>query len=70
MKTKTDEIVIAGALPVATVAPYSIARRVADLPTILTYQFIRILFPLASGLHGAGDVVERRGRAQRATDCR
>jgi O-antigen/teichoic acid export membrane protein len=55
VKTKTDEIVIAGALPVATVAPYSIARRVAELPTLLTYQFIRILFPLASELHGSGD---------------
>jgi O-antigen/teichoic acid export membrane protein len=55
LKTKTDEIVIAGALPVAAVAPYSIARRVAELPTLLTYQFVRILFPLASELHGAGD---------------
>jgi O-antigen/teichoic acid export membrane protein len=54
-KTKTDEIVIAGALPLATVAPYSIARRVSELPTRLTYQFVRVLFPLASELHGAGD---------------
>ncbi len=53
VKTKTDEIVIARALPLAAVAPYSIARRVADLPAILAYQFIRILFPLASELHGA-----------------
>jgi O-antigen/teichoic acid export membrane protein len=53
VKTKTDEIVIARALPLATVAPYSIARRLSELPTILTYQFVRLLLPLASELHGA-----------------
>jgi O-antigen/teichoic acid export membrane protein len=53
VKTKTDEVVIAGALPLASVAPYSIARRLSELPTILTYQFVRVLLPLASELHGA-----------------
>ncbi len=55
VKTKTDEIVIAGALPITAVAPYSIAGRIASLPTLLTYQFVRILFPLAAELYGAGD---------------
>jgi O-antigen/teichoic acid export membrane protein len=55
VKTKTDELVIAGALPLARVAPYSIARRIAELPTLLTYHFVRILMPLASQLHGEGD---------------
>jgi O-antigen/teichoic acid export membrane protein len=59
-KTKTDEIVIAGALPLASVAPYSIARRVSELPTLLTYQFVRVLFPLASELHGVGDTARLR----------
>jgi O-antigen/teichoic acid export membrane protein len=53
VKTKTDEVVIAAALPLAAVAPYSIARRLSELPTILTYQFVRVLLPLASELHGA-----------------
>jgi O-antigen/teichoic acid export membrane protein len=52
VKTKTDEIVIAAALPLASVAPYSIARRVSELPALVTYQFNRVLFPLASELHG------------------
>lgn len=55
VKGKTDEIVIASALPIATVTPYAIARRAADIPGMLTYQFVRVLFPLASELHGGGE---------------
>jgi O-antigen/teichoic acid export membrane protein len=58
VKSKTDEIVIAAALPLSAVTPYSIARRLSELPTLLTYEFVRILFPLASELHGSED----RGR--------
>jgi O-antigen/teichoic acid export membrane protein len=57
-KTETDQVVIAAALPLARVAPYSLAQRISQLPTTLTYQFTRVLFPLASELHGAED----RGR--------
>ena len=63
VKTKTDEIVIARALPLATVAPYSIARRLSELPTILTYQFVRVLLPLASELTGRA----RRNESVRST---
>jgi O-antigen/teichoic acid export membrane protein len=60
LKTKTDELVIGAALPVAQVAPYSVARRVSDLPTIVTYQFVRVLMPLASQLEGEGDAARLR----------
>ena len=55
IKRKTDEIVIAASLPVAAVAPYSVARRVSELPEMLTYQFAKVLMPLASQLDAEGD---------------
>jgi O-antigen/teichoic acid export membrane protein len=55
IKRKTDEIVIAASLPVAAVAPYSVARRVSELPEMLTFQFAKVLMPLASELHAEGD---------------
>jgi O-antigen/teichoic acid export membrane protein len=55
VQTKTDEIVIAAFLPVANVTPYSIARRLSELPQILTEQFLKVLMPLASQLDAAGD---------------
>ncbi|MDP9258898.1 MAG: oligosaccharide flippase family protein, partial [Actinomycetota bacterium] len=55
VKTETDQVVIAAALPLATVAPYSLARRLSEIPGLLTYQFASVLFPLASELHGARD---------------
>jgi O-antigen/teichoic acid export membrane protein len=61
IKTKTDEIVIAAALPLSAVTPYSIARRLSELPTLLTYEFVRLLFPLASHLHGSEDRDRLRG---------
>ncbi len=55
VKRKTDEIVIAASLPVAAVAPYSVARRISELPEMLTYQFAKVLMPLASQLNAEGD---------------
>jgi O-antigen/teichoic acid export membrane protein len=55
VKTQTDQVVIAAALPLATLAPYSLAQRISQLPMQLTYQFVRVLFPLASELHGRED---------------
>ena len=60
VKFKTDEIVIASSLPLATVAPYALARRLSEIPTLLAYQFVRIIFPLASGLHATGDAARLR----------
>jgi O-antigen/teichoic acid export membrane protein len=53
--TKTDEFVIGGFLPVAAVAPYSVARRLAELPQLLTLQFVNLLLPLASQLDAEDD---------------
>jgi O-antigen/teichoic acid export membrane protein len=55
VKRKTDELVIGAALPIARVTPYAVARRVSDVPEMFTYQFIRVLMPLASHLHGKED---------------
>jgi O-antigen/teichoic acid export membrane protein len=48
--------VIGAALPVANVSPYSVARRLATLPTALTAPFLQVLLPLASRLDAEGDV--------------
>jgi O-antigen/teichoic acid export membrane protein len=50
IQSQTDEIVIGIFLPVASVTPYSIARRLSGLPQILTNQFVKVLMPLASQL--------------------
>jgi O-antigen/teichoic acid export membrane protein len=60
LKKKTDELVIAGALPLARVAPYAVARRLSDVPEVVTYQFVRVLMPLASQLHGEQDAADLR----------
>ncbi len=55
LKTKTDEIVIGATLPLASITPYSIARRLSELPQLLTEQFMKVLMPLASQLHAEND---------------
>jgi O-antigen/teichoic acid export membrane protein len=55
LQTKTDEIVIGAFLPVSSVTPYSIARRLAEAPLNLTDQFMKVLLPLASELHATDD---------------
>lgn len=58
IQTKTDEIVVGAMLPVANVTPYSIARRLSEMPQILTDQFMKVIMPLASQLQAEND----RGR--------
>lgn len=58
VKTRTDEIVIGAMLPVANVAPYSLARRGTEAPVLLTYQFAKVLMPLSAQL-GARNEHER-----------
>jgi O-antigen/teichoic acid export membrane protein len=55
VNTKTDEFVIGAFLPVARIAPYSVARRLSELPQLLALQFINVLLPLASELDAEGD---------------
>lgn len=48
---KTDEIVIGARLPVADVTPYAVARRLSDVPQLLSAQFTKTLLPIASSAH-------------------
>lgn len=52
---KTDEIVIGAYLPVATVTPYAVARRLSEVPQLMARQVIKIVLPLASELHAGND---------------
>jgi len=60
LHAKTDEIVIAAALPVRTVTPYALAHRLSDMAQLLTNQFVKVLLPLASQLHAENDHVRLR----------
>ncbi len=55
VQMKTDEIVIGAVLPLRSVTPYSLARRLGDLPRILTDQFMKVLLPIASELSSEND---------------
>jgi O-antigen/teichoic acid export membrane protein len=55
LKSKSDELEIAAFLPVSAVAPYAIARRLAELGQNLADQFLRVLLPVASELHAGDD---------------
>jgi len=55
LETKTDEIVIGAFLPVSSITPYNLARRLSGLPQMLTEQFLTLLLPLASKLHAEND---------------
>lgn len=48
MQSRLDAVVIAAALPVRNVTPYSFAQRLADGTRIATDQFGKVLLPLAS----------------------
>jgi len=51
LESRSDEIVIGGFLPVASVTPYNLARRLSGLPQTLTEQFLMLLLPMASEIH-------------------
>jgi O-antigen/teichoic acid export membrane protein len=51
LESRSDEIVIGGFLPVASVTPYNLARRLSGLPQTLTEQFLTLLLPMASEIH-------------------
>jgi O-antigen/teichoic acid export membrane protein len=60
LETKTDQIVIGSFLPIRAVAPYSIAQRLSSLPQLITEQFLSLILPMASELHGRNDLVRLR----------
>lgn len=55
LESRSDEIVIGGFLPVASVTPYNLARRLSGLPQTLTEQFLTLLLPMASEIHARED---------------
>ena len=61
VKMKSSEIVIGASLPVAAVAPFSVARRLSELPEMLTFQFAKTLMPLSSKLYAEGHRDALRG---------
>jgi O-antigen/teichoic acid export membrane protein len=54
LKAKTDEVVIGAALVLSAVTPYNLARRLSEIPLLLTEPFLKILIPLVSGLSARG----------------
>jgi len=60
LQTKTDEMVIGVFLPVSSITPYSLARRLSEVAQILTDQFMKVLLPLASELHAGNDLARLR----------
>jgi O-antigen/teichoic acid export membrane protein len=56
LRNKTDEMVIGAFLPVSSVTPYGIARRLSEAAYMLTQQFLSIILPLASQLEAEQDL--------------
>ena len=57
---RTDELIIGAFLPVISITPYALARRLAEVAQALADQFMRVLLPLASELHAAQDALRLR----------
>jgi O-antigen/teichoic acid export membrane protein len=55
MQTRLDSIVIAAALPVRLVTPYSFAQRLASGTEIATDQFAKVLLPFATEVSATRD---------------
>jgi len=55
IKLKSDEVVVGALMPMASVTPYYLARRLAEIPKMLTLQFQKVLMPLASELNASDD---------------
>ena len=55
LTARTDPIVIGAALRVASVTPYALAQRLAQVVTLMTTQFVRVTFPFASERAALGD---------------
>ncbi len=60
LQAKTDELVIGRWLPLAAIAPYSVAHRLSEITQLLADQFLKIILPLASQLHAENDAASLR----------
>jgi O-antigen/teichoic acid export membrane protein len=54
-RIRAPEAVIGAVSPAARLTPYSIARRLGEMPYMLSDQFITVLMPLASALHAGNE---------------
>jgi O-antigen/teichoic acid export membrane protein len=54
LQKRTSELIVAGALGAAAVTPFSLARRLSDVPNVLSDQFVKVLLPIASELDAGG----------------
>ena len=61
LQTKTDEIVIGAFLPIVAVTPYALAHKLSDIAQLLSRQFLKVLLPIASGLHAEDDRARLQG---------
>jgi O-antigen/teichoic acid export membrane protein len=55
LQSRTDEIVIGSRMPVDAVTPYSLARKLSQIPQMLAEQFINLVLPIASELQARQD---------------
>lgn len=55
IQTKMDVVIVGVFLPISSVTPYAIARRLSEIGQIATDQFMRVLLPVASELKAAND---------------
>jgi O-antigen/teichoic acid export membrane protein len=60
LESRSDEIVIGGFLPVSSVTPYNLARRLSTLPQTFTEQFLTLLLPMASEIHAKENTAQLR----------
>lgn len=55
LQKRTSELVVAAFLPVTAVVPFALARRLSELPHMISDQFVKVLLPVASALHASGE---------------
>lgn len=60
LETKTDELVIGASLPISSVTPFALARRLSEVTQLLATRFLRVILPLASEIHAANDTAGLR----------
>jgi O-antigen/teichoic acid export membrane protein len=60
VQTRTDEIVIGAFLPIRSITPFTLARRLSEVGQIMTDQFMKVLLPLASELHAEDNLEHLR----------
>jgi O-antigen/teichoic acid export membrane protein len=60
LESRSDEIVIGGFLPISSVTPYNLGRRLSTLPQTFTEQFLTLLLPMASEMHAKEDSTQLR----------